>query len=661
MNMEQALLRFEQYLRRRFPQSSTRKHYLSDLYLFARISHPKAPDTVTPKAIDTFIEQQLAAGLCPTTINRRLATLRSFFEFLAGENPQHDWPNPVIPRRHYLRTGSTLPRDVGDRDVTRLFAIIDDVRDRAIFSLMLVAGLRVSEVVALRRDSYEAPRGEQLAKLRLCGKGNKERIVWLTPSLWQTLQAWLQVRPPTDSKVLFLNHHGRPLSVSGIQYRLKQYSQLAQVRLSCHRLRHTFARRLVEHGLPVESLAKLLGHTHLQTTQRYIAGADPTVRADFQAAMTTLETSFALDQKLSHCDLLPQPTARSRTPSPTQLQKLRRRLASWPTWLGEALDAFLCWHWPTWRAQTAYEYGQNLLSISSRFGQWVTAHRSVQDWESLRRADLEAWLQARCQEGISASSLSTHLTQVRMILKFIEDRGVALDPGLFRVKPPQAGEPLPRYLPETEYHRLETTVLEATREDSYASCLDRAWFLLLAETGLRLSELLDLRLEDLDLAAGCATVRGGKAGRDRVVYLTPALSQALQRYLKWRPPSQEEDHFFIWKGRPLCGRSLRRWLVDYGRQAGVQVSPHRLRHTFATRLVNRGMPIGSLRKLLGHQHLSTTQLYAQIYDETLYRQFHAAMSSVGKTEQVKMEQIEKTQTGGRVDFLPASDPLDNSV
>ena len=81
-------------------------------------------------------------------------------------------------------------------------------------------------------------------------------------------------------------------------------------------------------------------------------------------------------------DLSPQPTARSRTPSPTQLQKLRRRLASWPTWLGEALDAFLCWHWPTWRAQTAYEYGQILLSAFSRFGQWVTAHRSVQDWEA---------------------------------------------------------------------------------------------------------------------------------------------------------------------------------------------------------------------------------------------------------------------------------------
>jgi integrase len=71
---------------------------------------------------------------------------------------------------------------------------------------------------------------------------------------------------------------------------------------------------------------------------------------------------------------------------------------------------------------------------------------------------------------------------------------------------------------------------------------------------------------------------------------------------------------------------MQRRLTRYGKQAGVAVSPHRLRHTLATRLINQGMPIHSLRKLLGHEHLNTTQIYARIYDETLYGQFKETMS-----------------------------------
>jgi integrase/recombinase XerD len=143
---------------------------------------------------------------------------------------------------------------------------------------------------------------------------------------------------------------------------------------------------------------------------------------------------------------------------------------------------------------------------------------------------------------------------------------------------------------------------------------------------MRLSELLDLRLSDLNLAVGYATVRGGKPGRDRVVYLTPGLSHALKRYVNQRPDVPDDDHLFVLRGRSPTARTIQRRLAGYGQQAGVQVSPHRLRHTVATRLINQGMPIHSLRKLLGHQYLNTTQVYARIYDETLYEQFETAMS-----------------------------------
>ncbi len=130
---------------------------------------------------------------------------------------------------------------------------------------------------------------------RVRGKGNRERVVWLTPSLQDVVQTWLRERQAGEHDYVFHNQHGRPISVSGIQYRLKQYCQTTGVALSCHRLRHTFARRLVEQGLPVDSLARLLGHSQLTTTQLYIDGADPTVRADFLAAMAQLENALVVE------------------------------------------------------------------------------------------------------------------------------------------------------------------------------------------------------------------------------------------------------------------------------------------------------------------------------------------------------------------------------
>jgi site-specific recombinase XerD len=627
--LDQARARFKQYLKRRFGQSNTPKLYISDLNIFIRTlgNNNKTPEAVTPEDIDAFADGQIAAGLSPTTVNRRLASLHSFFEFLADERPERDWPNPVVGRRHYLKTGSRLPRDVSDIDVARLFAVISDERDRAVFSLMVGAGLRVGEVAVLRMDSIEAPtRPGRFATLRVLGKGHKERIIWLTETLWDALQAWLRVRPQVEADFLFLNHRGRPIGVGGIQYRLKQHCQAAGLTLSCHQLRHTFARRLAENGLPVDSLAKLLGHNQLQTTQRYIDGADPTVWADFAMAMARLETNLIRDQRTPLASPKLSPPSQPRTAPQNELSQLRQRLDCLPFWLGEAVDAYFSWRWPTWRVQTAYQLGLNFISVIRRIWIWLATHRQIEGWQTLRRADLEAWLQARSGSGVSVVTLQNDLGQLRSLLKFLEARDCPLDPGLFRVKAPKKGsQALPRYLPETDYRRLENTILQATQIDTYHACFDQAWFLTLAQPGLRVSELLDLRLSDLSLMAGYATVRDGKHGRDRVVYLTPALVNALRRYLNQRP-EQPDDHVFLLHGRSPTARTIQRRLTHYGQEAGVQVSPHQLRHTFATRLINQGIPIHSLQRLLGHQHLNTTQIYARIYDETLYTQFKGAMS-----------------------------------
>ena len=627
--MDQACARFERYLKRRFGQSSTPNHYLNDLRIFTKIVGNKEPESTTSKDIDTFVEKQLAECLSVATINRRLASLRSFFEFLAAENPDRPWPNPVVPSRHRLKRGSRLPRDVSDEDIAKIIAVLKSARDRAMFGLMIGAGLRVGEVASLQLVNIEEPiDSHQMAKLIVCGKGGQERVVWLTHALWDALQDWLRERPAVEFDAVFLNWRGKPISVNGIEYVLAQYCQKAGVTLSCHRLRHTFARRLVENGMSVDSLAKLLGHRQLQTTQRYIDGADPTVRSDFAMAMQRLETILIKDNELVTASV-PKPFAKPqpRKAQPQGLEKLRRELAMLPPEAAAYVDAYLSWRWPNWRAQTAMRLGRNFLSILKRIWKWLNENQEIKNWEDIRRPDVEAWLEARHQTGVSNVTIQNELVHLRCFLRFLEERDHLIDSEIFRIQiPRKTVNPLPRHLSEADYRWLELNKLQATKNDSYEARFDRACFLILAHTGIRPSEFLDLRLEDLDLGSGYAAVRHSKQDRDRVVYLSPQLKNALQNYLQIRPDLPEEDRIFVLNGRSPSTRTIQRRLAIFGQQAGVVVSPHILRHTFATRLLNQGIPIHSLRKLLGHKRLDTTQVYARVYDETLYQQFQDAMS-----------------------------------
>lgn len=626
--MNEAIRKFERYLQRRYGDRSTPKHYLSDLRIFVRCIGNKLPTEVSVQDIDHFVDQQVSQGLSPATINRRLATLRTFFEFLAAEEADRPWPNPVIWRRHGIKQGQTLPRDIPDSRVGRLFAAIDDERDRAMFSLMVGAGLRVGEVADLILQGLEAPSSpDQMTRLRVEGKGRKERIVWLTPPLYATVQTWLQKRPDSSSDYLFLNQHARPLSVSGIGYRLRQHAERAGIRVTCHQLRHTFARRLAEQEMPIESLAKLLGHSQVQTTQVYMAGADPKLREAFATAMARLEEA---PQTSEASENTPEPQSVPRRQreqaDPAELDACLAIFDPLPTWLQPSLQAYLIWRWRNWQPHMARQHGRRLARQLGRSWNWLLDHQAIDDWSDLQRSPLEAWLNARQEAGIAASSRITELSDFLSFLRFVADQAIPLDANLFRVTYPERPEALPRYLPEAEYNHLEQAVLDQTAGDTPTAARDRAWFFTLAHTGLRISELLNLRLADVDFAGGRLIVQG-KNKQERVVYLTPMLTQALQNHLSHRE-SVADDHLWLDDGAPLKDCQVRYRLRRWGKLCDVKATPHRLRHTMATRLINQGVTLESLRKLLGHKRLSMTQHYARIHDATVQEQFQKAMANI---------------------------------
>lgn len=277
---------FVNWLRRRNAEARTWRDYGYDLKQFVEVVGDQPPTAITFHDVDRFVMQQAEQGFSPATINRRLAAVQSLYAFLSDDDPLLIFP--VLPHRHALHEPRRLPRPVPQDDLDKFFAVIDDVRDRAMFTLMLRCGLRIGEVASLHLiDLYL---DEARPRLVAHGKGSKERSVYLTPQAERTLRAYLRERPPVTSEFVFLSYQRAGLSTTAIHKRLMLYRAQAAIKITAHRLRHTFAADLVSVDVPVTTIQKLLGHAWLETTQTYVAADDHQVQADYYAASQKLES-----------------------------------------------------------------------------------------------------------------------------------------------------------------------------------------------------------------------------------------------------------------------------------------------------------------------------------------------------------------------------------
>ncbi len=193
---------------------------------------------------------------------------------------------PVYPRRHHLREPQRLPRPVQEEDLREFFAVVDNARDLAMFTLMLRCGLRISEVAKLElSDLYLA---EDAPRMLVRGKGSRQRVVYLSAQAVCMLRDYLAIRPTADCDSVFLSYQMNGLSTHSIHMRLLHYRQRAGLNLTCHRFRHSFANDLLNADMPITSIQKLMGHRWIETTQTYVQANDKRVQADFQAASQKL-------------------------------------------------------------------------------------------------------------------------------------------------------------------------------------------------------------------------------------------------------------------------------------------------------------------------------------------------------------------------------------
>jgi site-specific recombinase XerD len=662
---------FKLFLQRRAPGRRTSIDYVSDVRQLAAAC-TKPWSEITMHDIDTFVDQQRRKGLSSATIKRRVAALKVFFDFLTEESGDLSRPNPVRFKRHAGKQPKRLPRDLTNEQVEQLWTAITASRDRAWFALMLRAGLRVGEVVILKEsDLLTLPTDGQPARLRVCGKGQKERVVLLTADAYAVLQEWIRQRPASEHDTIFLNSRGRPLTTNGIEWLLRRYGQQLGIKVTPHQLRHTFARQLTEGGMPLTSLSKLLGHAQISTTQIYTAGADPELAQAYQTAITRLANrALPVNQsgESSPPPLVPRPVLAVPPVEPPAPPDWEAWAPELPPALRQASLAFVQRRWPTWKPQRRRTHALNYLSQLRRFWEWQLAQRPISRLADLHLADLRAYQTTRSADGRAATTINRTLDYVLTLLREQADQGQAVDASVFRLQPLPRPDALPRHLSEAESQRLESYLRQRLDTADPLLRLENACLTILAHTGLRASELLDLQFQDLDLSTNRLIVRLGKGQRDRVVYLSGVARQAIEYYLDGFARLPAVPLLTRSGGQPLSYSWLRAHVAAFGQAAGVDnLTAHRLRHTLATRLLNAGMDITRIQKLLGHEHVSTTMIYARVQDATVEADYRQTMSKI----EIQQPPLSNTPipvadwpmpaVGERVDQVFKVLALDNSV
>jgi integrase/recombinase XerD len=303
-----------------------------------------------------------------------------------------------------------------------------------------------------------------------------------------------------------------------------------------------------------------------------------------------------------------------------------------PDWLITQLTHYQQIRQASWRQARFNQALLKFWSMHTRLFRWLFAHYPINGLSDIRRDHIFAYLDERLAAGYAVKSVNQELRAFHAVLRFLQERDFAVPQALLRLQGLKEPDSLPRFLTDEQVNALRTDLEQRVMEAATPvakrnTLLDTATFYLLWQGGLRLGEVEELTLADLNLAQRQLIVRRGKGLQDRAVYLTDGAVAALQAYLAVRGSSQS-DHVFLFRHTPVSKDFLRGRIKAAGERTGVKVTPHQLRHTFATQLLNAGCRITTIQSLLGHRHPNSTLTYARLHDQTIAADYLAAMAVI---------------------------------
>lgn len=241
----------------------------------------------------------------------------------------------------------------------------------------------------------------------------------------------------------------------------------------------------------------------------------------------------------------------------------------------------------------------------------------VEDTSSLDTEKVLLHLRLLLREGKARATVARALSSIRGFYSYLEGEGL-LEEGLKEIPAPKGERKLPSFLTHEEAMRL----IDSIGREGERAARDRAMALLMYEEGLRVSELLSLKRRDVDREGLLLRVRG-KGRKDRVLPLAEEARDEILLYEEtWRsrnPGRKGPVLFLSQRGRPLTRDYFYKAIREYALKAGLRerVSPHALRHSFATHLLERGAGLRAVQELLGHEKISTTEIYTHLRRESI--------------------------------------------
>lgn len=303
-----------------------------------------------------------------------------------------------------------------------------------------------------------------------------------------------------------------------------------------------------------------------------------------------------------------------------------------PAWLVSELERYQRLQQRNWRVARLDGSIRSFWGKNLRVWRFLVEQRGVKQLSDLKRQHVIDYVDQRLAAGYSVNGVNGDLRYLRGFLLTLQDEGYAVPQVLLRIPGLKPLDALPKYLTDEQMRSLRDEIERGVRAAALAShqrnaLLVRAAFYLLWQGGLRLGEVEELRLEDLDFPGKRLAVRNGKGLKDRTIYLSGTMIDAMQEYLVVRGQGTD-DHVFLYRNLPLNKDLIRIRLKAAGQRVGVHVYPHRLRHTCATQLLNAGCRVTSIQAFLGHKNLNTTMIYARAHDQTVADDYFNAMQRV---------------------------------
>ncbi len=239
------------------------------------------------------------------------------------------------------------------------------------------------------------------------------------------------------------------------------------------------------------------------------------------------------------------------------------------------------------------------------------------EWGSVDADVVRGWMEHMMDKGNAATSVNRRLSAVRTFYKYAMRTGLAKSDPAHAVKGPKKNHPLPKFVREKE---MDMALDSETGGEQYKNVRARTLLLMFYTTGMRLSELIALDDANIDMEAGELRVTG-KRDKQRIIPFGQELRETLQQYMECRDAEvarQCEAFFVTAKGERMNRNQVRGWTTI------PQRTPHVLRHSFATAMLNHGAGLESVKKLLGHESLTTTEVYTHATFEQLKRIYNSA-------------------------------------